>query len=163
MDQSLYERDFYTWTQDQAARLRARAGDNQLDTEHLAEEVADLGRSELNKGAHLLTNALVHLLEAAWLGEARPNMKWRGEAYRFCQQAYDAFSPGMRQHLDTTKLWTRAVGQANARLADYGDPQLPASPRVPFTLDELLTSDLDTEAALAKVRAALSEASEAET
>jgi hypothetical protein len=41
-------RDFYSRTQDQARRLRGLAGDNRLDTEHPAEEVADLGRSEHN-------------------------------------------------------------------------------------------------------------------
>jgi hypothetical protein len=157
MDQSLYERDFYTWTQDQAARLRARAGDNQLDTEHLAEEVADLGRSELNKVASNLVKCLVHLLEAAWLADAYPNLKWRGEAFGFAGDAVRAFTPGMRQRLEITKLWREALGQANARLADYGDPLLPSGAQCPFGLDDLLTDQLDTEAAVARVRATLDE------
>ena len=42
----LYDTDFYAWTQDQARKLR-EVRDNRLDAEHLAEEVADLGKSEL--------------------------------------------------------------------------------------------------------------------
>jgi hypothetical protein len=33
----LYEDDFYAWTQDQATRLRAFAGDNRFDAERVAE------------------------------------------------------------------------------------------------------------------------------
>ena len=61
----LYDRDFYSWTQDQAARLRALAPHSGLDLENLADEVADLGRSERNKTFHHLVQACTHLLEAA--------------------------------------------------------------------------------------------------
>ena len=44
----LYDEDFYAWTQQQAEALRTHfKGDNRLDVEHLAEEVEDLGKSEL--------------------------------------------------------------------------------------------------------------------
>ena len=45
----LYERDFYAWTQDQAAMLRAwpeTLRPNTLDIEHIAEELEDLGGSQ---------------------------------------------------------------------------------------------------------------------
>ena len=44
----LYEEDFYAWTQWQADLLR-RLPDisNELDVEHIAEEIEDLGRSDL--------------------------------------------------------------------------------------------------------------------
>ena len=45
----LYDEDFYAWTQQQAEVLRTHfQGDNRLDVEHLAEEVEDLGKSELH-------------------------------------------------------------------------------------------------------------------
>ena len=44
----LYEDDFYAWTQQQAALLRRLpAISNELDVEHIAEEIEDLGRSDL--------------------------------------------------------------------------------------------------------------------
>ena len=44
----LYDEDFYAWTQAQAKALRTHfRGDNRLDVEHLAEEIEDLGSSEL--------------------------------------------------------------------------------------------------------------------
>jgi len=40
--------DFYTWTREQAARLRASPCDvSQLDLDNLAEEIEDMGRSEI--------------------------------------------------------------------------------------------------------------------
>ena len=47
---SLYDTDYYAWTQDQAATLRELAASRsnmRLDLSQLAEEVEDLGRNEL--------------------------------------------------------------------------------------------------------------------
>jgi len=40
-----YDTDFYTWTQAQAAALRA-GNWTAVDREHLAEEIEDVGKSE---------------------------------------------------------------------------------------------------------------------
>ena len=54
--EDLYEADFLLWTERQAAELRALAHScrdlpNALDLDHIAEEIEDLGRSELNAGS----------------------------------------------------------------------------------------------------------------
>ena len=77
--QSLYERDFYSWTQDQAEQLRTLR-DNRLDAEHLAEEVADLGRGQLEKVIGNLRQCLVHLIKAAAQPESPHVYEWIGEA-----------------------------------------------------------------------------------
>jgi hypothetical protein len=47
-DGSLYDEDFYAWTQQQAELLRhGPAAANRLDYDPLAEEIEDLERSEL--------------------------------------------------------------------------------------------------------------------
>ena len=52
--QSLYEEDFYAWTQRQAELLRRLAPvGNELDMEHIAEEIEDLGRSDLRAAQSL--------------------------------------------------------------------------------------------------------------
>ena len=51
LERSLYQTDYYAWTRQQAAALRAMAvasADSTLDLENLAEEVESLGRSDLN-------------------------------------------------------------------------------------------------------------------
>jgi len=47
-DGSLYDDDFYAWTQEQAELLRRGGGASALDIEHIAEEIEDLGKSELH-------------------------------------------------------------------------------------------------------------------
>ena len=57
-----YEQDFYGWTQEQAALLRAgRLTD--LDIDNLIEEVETMGRSEKRALESSLTVLLVHLLK----------------------------------------------------------------------------------------------------
>ena len=79
MTNDLYERDFYSWTQDQAARLRGLAGRNDLDVAHLADEVADLGQSELNKIRQHLLQAFVHLIKLAASPDNPPRGHWSAE------------------------------------------------------------------------------------
>ena len=56
-----YEDDFYTWTQEQGARLRA--GDlTRLDLENLAEEIESLGKSQFAAFASALRVVLLHML-----------------------------------------------------------------------------------------------------
>jgi hypothetical protein len=59
---TLYEQDFYAWTQEQAALLRAGAWQD-LDVDHIAEELDTLGRSEKRALESDLEVLLVHLLK----------------------------------------------------------------------------------------------------
>jgi hypothetical protein len=74
--QSLYERDFYLWLEQQAARLREGRLD-QLDVANLLEEIEDMGRSEKRAVEGNLVVLLTHLLKyrfrpgqrsSSWLG-----------------------------------------------------------------------------------------------
>ena len=71
----LYDEDFYAWTQQQAEVLRTHfQGDNRLDVEHLAEEVEDLGKSELHAIESYVENIIDAPVEARLLGW----LEWRG-------------------------------------------------------------------------------------
>lgn len=71
----LYEQDFYAWTQDQAAKLRA--GElTALDLAHLAEEIESMGRSERRELINRLAVLLAHLLKWAYQSERR-SKSWR--------------------------------------------------------------------------------------
>jgi len=167
-EDDLYHRDFFRWTRDQATRLRALArrqaadasdmadgGDGSLDAGHLAEEVAQAGRSELNRVAAHLTNTLVYLLESAWLSEATPNRRWRGEAKSTAREACRAFTDGMRAYLDMQEIWADALDETNARLRDTGEAMLPDGIACPLSLDDLLARRLDADAAVARLRRSL--------
>jgi len=69
-----YDKDFYGWTQEQAALLRAgRLTD--LDIENLIEEVETMGRSEKRELESRLTVLLLHLLKWKYQ-EVRRGRSW---------------------------------------------------------------------------------------
>ena len=62
MKNSLYDRDFYAWANEQAALLRAgRLAE--ADIENIAEEIESMGRSEKRELINRLTVLLLHLLK----------------------------------------------------------------------------------------------------
>lgn len=63
---SLYESDFWLWTQDTIAKLKARDFDH-LDLENLLEEIEALGRSEKKELASRLETLLCHLLKRIYV------------------------------------------------------------------------------------------------
>ena len=77
---SLYDEDFYAWTQEQAELLRrGGAGANGLDVELIAEEIEDLGKSELHACQSLCEHIIEHLLKLEYSGLAEPARHWQRE------------------------------------------------------------------------------------
>ncbi len=150
----LYDTDFYTWTQRQAELLQ-ESGDNRLDREHLAEEVADLGRSELRACESHLLQALIHLVKLAETTNAPSAGHCSAEAELQLDQGQKAFSPGMRQHIDPDALWRKAVKIANRQLADFGEPGVPQDLPSPFALDDLLSPEFEPADARARIERAI--------
>jgi Domain of unknown function DUF29 len=62
MSNSLYERDFYAWANEQAALLRAGRL-TEADLENIAEEIESMGRSEKRELVSRLKVVLTHLLK----------------------------------------------------------------------------------------------------
>ena len=78
---SLYDTDFYAWTQTQAGRLRALQTERinlDLDFENLAEEIESVGGRDRREVASRLTTILVHLLKIAYSPAYEPLNGWRG-------------------------------------------------------------------------------------
>ena len=63
---SLYEQDFLLWSEDTAAKLRARDFEN-LDLENLIEEVESLGRSDRKELLNRLVVIFEHLLKRLYV------------------------------------------------------------------------------------------------
>ena len=68
---ALYDQDLYAWSQEQAALLREGAL-NELDLEHLMEEIEDVGHSQRDALASHLLVLLTHLLKLATAARERP-------------------------------------------------------------------------------------------
>lgn len=67
---SIYERDFYAWTQQQAALLREHQF-TRLDMDNLIEELESMGRSERRQLVNRLEVLLMHLLKWQYQPELR--------------------------------------------------------------------------------------------
>ena len=79
-----YDKDFFAWSQHQASLLRGagihkREAPHGLDLLHLAEEIEDLGKSELRGATSLIRNIFVHLIKAASDPSAGAVGHWRTE------------------------------------------------------------------------------------
>ncbi len=128
MSRSLYETDYYLWTQDQARRLRALTGYKTLDIEHLAEEIEDMGKAELAAVESYLRQILVHLIKLDAVPDAPSVGHWRAEIVTFHNDILARVTPGMVQNTDLDKTWRRAKREAAAALAAHGDALPEAMP-----------------------------------
>ncbi len=76
MSATIYETDFYLWTQQQADLLR-QGELSELDTAHLIEEIEDMGASHRHAIESYLANILLHLLKWKYQPERR-GASWEG-------------------------------------------------------------------------------------
>ncbi len=150
---ALYDADFFTWTQRQAAALRAMPRDVSLDIEHVAEEIEDLGRSELQRVTSFLVLVLQHLIKLHAAPASRDAAHWYQETSNFQASARRSFSPGMRQKIDVDEAWADAWHGARRFLDDLGSDEDASGGACPFTLDELLAKSFDIGTAVAKLAA----------
>ncbi len=136
-----YERDFYTWSQEQARLLRAGLW-NAVDRENVAEEIESLGREQFNKLESALRVLLLHLLK--W--DHQPSKRTRSWALSVKDQrvAFDhvlADNPGLKSRLDEAlaRAYRRARIQA---AAETGLPEEAFPESCPYGLDEIATREL---------------------
>ncbi len=140
MPDELYDRDILSWSKHQADLLRRLArGEkvNDVDWEHVVEEIEDVGLSELHAVESYLDLVLVHLLKVYGWPDSQSVRHWRSEIGSFQKNAARRFSPSMRQKINVAKLYSDALEQLEG--VDYDDippRQLPIT--CPFTLDNLL-------------------------
>ena len=153
MPDELYERDILEWSRRQAERLRRVArGErvNDVDWEHVVEEIEDVGRSELAAVQSLLFQAMVHLLKVQEWPDADAAAHWRLEAGVFLKSAKRRFSPSMRRHIAAADLYADACALIRQARID-GRPPEPSPDVCPFTLDDLLADPLDLAALQARL------------
>src|SRR5437764_267728 len=137
---SLYDEDFYAWTQEQAELLRrGGAGANGLDIELIAEEIEDLGKSELHTCQSLCEHIIEHLLKLEFSGLAEPADHWRDEIVEWRLQLERKLTRSIaakmnleERHRYALRLLRRFERDAPGLLA-----RLPAE--CPYSLDQILS------------------------
>jgi hypothetical protein len=146
----LYDEDFYAWTQEQAQALRTHfKGDNRLDVEHLAEQVEDLGKSELHAIESFVESVIEHLLKLDYSGWVEARNHWRAEVDAFRASIERRITPRIRQQVEREleALYERAR-RAAARTLHQREPdfvrRLPK--RCPYDWDTIWHRDVFAEA-----------------
>ena len=99
----LYDRDFFLWTQEQAAALRAvRKSNLPLDWDNLAEEIASLGTSQRTELNSQVRRILRHLFKLEASPAADPRAGWRTTVRDARIEIEDLLegSPSLRREID---------------------------------------------------------------
>jgi hypothetical protein len=137
----LYERDYYTWIQEQVRALRERRVED-LDWPNLAEEIEDLGKSEKRALKSRITKLLEHLLKMAYASDRiwqSNNRSWElsvGNAREAAGELVEE-NPGLRPFLN--EIFARAYRTARRdalralRLPDSAIPETP-----PWTFEQVI-------------------------
>lgn len=114
-----YDTDFYGWTQEQAAFLKAGKL-TELDIENLIEEVETMGRSEKRELNSRLTVLLIHLLK--WQYQPiRRGRSWqltiKGQRINFSETLEE--NPSLKPQLDTIlkKAYAKSIIKASQETA----------------------------------------------
>jgi Domain of unknown function DUF29 len=155
MPDDLYDHDALAWSERQAALLRRVArGErvNDVDWDHVVEEIEDVGLSELNAVYSYLRQILVHLLKLHGWPDLEPEQHWRAEIAAVQSDAARRFAPSMRRRIDLADIYDQAKRQIG--LTRYGGKAALTPPTIcPVTLDELLSARVeDLEAAFLAAR-----------
>src|SRR5262249_53180476 len=137
--ESLYEEDFYAWTQRQAALLRRLPPlGNELDLEHIAEEIEDLGRSDLRAAQSFCEHIIEHLLKLEYSGLADPADHWRDEIVEWRLQLEKILTRSIVAKLDLPGCYRTALRRVRRLERDvpglFG--RLPAE--CPYTFEQIV-------------------------
>ena len=137
--QSLYEEDFYAWTQRQAELLRrlVPAG-NELDLAHIAEEIEDLGRGDLRAAKSLCEHIIEHLLKLEFSGLVDPADHWRDEIVEWRLQLEKILTRSIVAKLDLPGCYRTALRLVRRLERDVPGliSRLPAE--CPYTFEQIV-------------------------
>jgi Domain of unknown function DUF29 len=146
LERSLYQTDYYAWTKDQAAKLRAMAAarvNSTLDLENLAEEIDSLGRSDLNTVRSQVRRIIEHLLKLEFSPSTPPRDDWRHSVAQARDEVEDHITASMCPDVaaDLPKLFGRARRDAALGLRRYGEREaakaLPTA--CPYSFDRIVS------------------------
>jgi hypothetical protein len=138
---TLYVEDFYAWSRQQAALLRAGEVDR-ADIEAIAEEIESMGRTERRELISRLTVLLVHLLK--W--KFQPALRGRSWRLSIDGQRLDisdhlADNPSLRAELSAAiaQAYRRALIEASK---ETGLDMTVFPSLCPFSFDEMMNPDI---------------------
>jgi len=140
MSNSLYERDFYAWANEQAALLRAGKFDS-ADIENIAEEIESMGRSEKRELVNRLAVLLLHLLKWRFQPGLRGN-SWRSsiEEQRIRLEDHLKDNPSLKAQIGSAMVTAYRLARVEAE-RETGLARTTFPQECPFTFDQAMTED----------------------
>jgi hypothetical protein len=145
---TLYDKDLVAWSKQQAQALRAaaRSGSNlELDWQHLAEEIEDLGKSQRSALSSHIARIVQHLVKLEHSAAASPRNGWRRtiRLARIQAQRRLEDNPSLKRELAriVQAELPRGIEQAIAELEEHGElDELDANVlrRTSYTVDHVL-------------------------
>ena len=109
-----YQQDFYSWVYTQAQLLREKKFD-QVDWEHLIEEVEDLGRSEYRAFVSALEQLTLHLLKWQYEKELRsPSWRHSIDKQRIKIERILEDNPGLKKRIEEAIVQGYKYGRKGA-------------------------------------------------
>jgi hypothetical protein len=146
--QQLYEDDFYAWTRHQARalrRLKSLRPNADLDLDHLALEIRDLGSEQLYAIQSQCERLIEHLLKLEHSRHEQPRRQWMISVNGARSDIERRLTATLRRRLlaSLPKLYDHARRNAALALEDHGEPDAATalSPACPYTLAQLLDPD----------------------
>lgn len=134
---SLYDKDFYAWTQEQASLLHSRQW-SQLDLLNLVEEIESLGRQERRELINRLGVLIGHLLK--W--QYQPQQRTRSWIATIAIQRLEITelieeSPSLKPDLEAAlrQAYLKAI---NLAIQETNLPNRTFPPNCPYSLEEIL-------------------------
>lgn len=142
---TLYDRDFYAWSQEQAQLLRAGRL-TQADIEHIAEEIESMGKTEKRELTSRLAVLLAHMLKWRFQPERRAK-SWRLsiEEQRRQVARHMRDNPSLKSSL--TEAMEDAYGDAIIAAERETDLDRAAFPKAcPWSFEQITNEDFWPEA-----------------
>jgi hypothetical protein len=136
----MYETDFVSWTE-QTARLIRDGKFEQVDWEHVIEEIESLGRSDRRELKSRLEVLFNHLLKWEYQPDSRSG-SWKGTMNEQRNRIRDLLldSPSLKPYLD--EILSECYQRGRRAASDETELPLDAFPaECPYTLEQSLNSD----------------------
>ena len=130
--EELYEQDFYAWTRHQARelrRLKASRLNTDLDLDHLALEIRDLGSEQLFAIQSQTVRLIEHLLKLQHSRHEEPRRQWMISVNNARAEIEDRLTAALRKRLLASLPRQRAC--PSQRRAGTGGPRRARSGRCP--------------------------------
>ncbi|HET6468195.1 MAG TPA: DUF29 domain-containing protein [Geminicoccaceae bacterium] len=143
--ESLYEDDFFAWTQLQAReldRFRRTRPNVPLDLRHLAEEIRDLGKEQRNALRSWTARIIEHLLLLEHSPARDPRPGWSSEIVDFRAEIEERLTATLRRDLARRlpQLFADARRRLAQKLGRQGEANVIARlpEQCPYSLDQIL-------------------------